>query len=75
MDWAAWGPTIVSIISAIFFAGVIYSRLITHGQVLKNHAEALKDVDIKLEDHGIKISRLEAFREGYAAGKMTYEKR
>lgn len=74
MDWAAWGPTVVSIITCIFFAGVLYSNQNNHDKRLKNHEHQIEDDRKTLGAHAIKIAMLESWRDGYAAARAVYEK-
>ena len=73
MDWAAWGPTIVSVITCIFFAGVLWSTQSDHTKRLDEHDAQLDDHTRDLTAHSIELGRLTAFRDGYAAGKQNYE--
>lgn len=62
MDWAAWGPTVVSLGAAVFVAGQ-FSRTVTdHGKRLDHH-------DAKLEDLGTRMTASEAWKDGYNAGR------
>ena len=81
MDWAQWGPTIVSIITCIFFAGVMYARQNAHAQKLKDHDGSFLDHKRELELvkgaqalQAVKIGMLEAWRDGYAAAKAVYDR-
>jgi archaellum component FlaF (FlaF/FlaG flagellin family) len=73
MDWAAWGPTIISVITCIFFTGVLWSTQNNHAKRLDDHDTQLDDHTRDLNNHSIDIGMLKAFREGYAAGKQNYE--
>lgn len=81
MDWAAWGPTIVSFITCIFFAGIVYQRQNAHADKLKEHDENFQDQKRELELikstaslQAVKIGMLEAWRDGYAAAKAAYDR-
>ena len=74
MDWAAWGPTIVSIITCIFFAGVLYSNQSNHSIHLSEHDKQLEEHTKDITAHAVAIAVLKAFQEGYAAAKATYDK-
>ena len=81
MDWAAWGPTIVSAITCIFFAGIVYQRQNNHADHLKEHDEIFQDQKRELElikgnasFQAVKIGMLEAWRDGYAAAKAAYDR-
>jgi archaellum component FlaF (FlaF/FlaG flagellin family) len=75
MDWAAWGPTIVSLISCIFFAGVLYSKQSSNSERLDVHDGQLNDHTKDLTSHAVKIGMLESWRDGYAAARAAYEQR
>ena len=74
MDWAAWGPTIVSIITCIFFAGVLYSNQNNHSKRLDEHSEQIDDDRKTLNEHAVKIGMLESWKEGYAAARSMYDR-
>jgi hypothetical protein len=71
MTWAAWGPTIVAIVTAIFIAGQITGRIKNQETTLVEHHDRLDGHDKKLEDHGLAIMEAKAWREGYNAGSKT----
>jgi hypothetical protein len=82
MDWAAWGPTIVSFITCIFFAGVVYSRQNSHSEKLKEHTDVLgdhkKEMDLIKQNAGndrTRIAMIEAWRDGWNAARATYDHR
>lgn len=68
MTLAAWGPTIVAIVTAIFIAGQITGRIKDQEKTLLDHHDRLEGHDIKLEAHGLAIMEAKAWREGYNAG-------
>ena len=74
MDWAAWGPTIVSIITCIFFAGILYSNQNNHTVHLTEHDKQLEEHTRDIISHSVAITALKAFQEGYAAAKATYDR-
>jgi hypothetical protein len=74
MDWAAWGPTLVSIITCIFFAGVLFSKQIDNTAHLKEHDVQLEDHTKELHQQSVKIGMIEAFQQGYAAARAVYDK-
>jgi hypothetical protein len=74
MNWAAWGPTIVSVIICVFFAGGLTAslhecikRISAHDQQLNDHA---RDITALTTEVGM----LKAFREGYATARAIYER-
>jgi hypothetical protein len=68
MDWAAWGPTIVAVVTAIFIAGQVTGRIKAQEKTLANHDNRLDGHDQKLDAHGQSITRMESWTEGYNAG-------
>lgn len=73
MDWAAWGPTIVSIVTCIFFAGVLYSNQSTHSKRLDEHDIQLEDHSKELNAHSVELGKISAFQSGYATAKALYD--
>jgi hypothetical protein len=69
MNWAAWGPTIVSVVAMIFTAGLMLGKLRGHDSTLGEHRTWLLGHDADLRDHGERLARSEAWRDGYAAAK------
>jgi hypothetical protein len=68
IDWAAWGPTLVSLGLAVFVAGSMSQQLKDQGKRIDAHDERLKGHDDDLKDHSDRLARAEAWREGYSAG-------
>jgi hypothetical protein len=68
MDWAAWGPTIVAIVTAIFIAGQVTGRIKDQEKTLAHHDNRLDGHDLKLDAHSQSITRMESWTEGYNAG-------
>ena len=75
MDWEAWGPTIVSFITCVFFAGVLWSTQRNHGEHLSEHDKQLEDHTKDLTAQAIKIGMLEAWKAGYADARAIYQGR
>jgi hypothetical protein len=75
IDWAAWGPTIVSLITAIFIAGMMYGKIKDHDGHLAKHDEELGTMLVRLGVGEIEVAKLQAWRDGYnaAAGKNCPE--
>lgn len=80
MNWAAWGPTIVSVVTMIFVAGMTYGRIKGQEVTLKRHDGELKEnrdaVENLRDEHGARIDTLElqaerskGWREGFEMGK------
>lgn len=67
MNWAAWGPTIVSGIFAVFSAGVLFSKVNDHSSTLTLHATEIENLRDKQTATDLKVAVLEAWRDGYNA--------
>lgn len=74
MNWEAWGPTIISIITAIFVAGMLYGKQRDHTEHLANHdikfAEVTDEFDqikARIGLGEIELAKLQAWRDGYNA--------
>jgi hypothetical protein len=74
MDWAPWGPTLVSAVFCVFSAGVLYSNQNSHASHLKEHDKQLEDHTRDITTHSIEIAKLKAFQDGFAAARALYEK-
>jgi hypothetical protein len=72
MDWAAWGPTIVSIITCIFFAGVLWANQSTQSKRLDDHDTQLEEHSKGINEHSIQIGKLEAFHKGYESAMTAF---
>lgn len=75
---AAWAPTAVAVITAIFIAGQITGRIKNQEQTLKDHHERFDDHEAKFDSLGNRVDSLgnrmtaaEAWREGYNAASKT----
>ena len=69
MNWAAWGPTIVAIVTAIFIAGQVTGRIKDQEKTLVKHNQRLDEHDDDIVKLSERQSRSEAWREGYSAGR------
>jgi hypothetical protein len=74
MDWAAWGPTIVSIITCIFFAVVLYSTQSNHSIHLREHDVQLGEHTRDITIHSVELAKVKAFQEGYSCARAVYDK-
>ena len=81
MEWSAWGPTIISAITCIFFAGVVYQRQNNQAITLREHAENFQDHKRELEliksaasIQAVDIGMLKAWRDGWNAARATYDR-
>ena len=68
MTLADWMPAIVCMAGTIFTAGVTVSTQRDHSRQLLRHDERLDTVEDTQIDHGLKLAKLEGWREGYNAG-------
>ena len=81
MDWAAWGPTITTIVCWIFFAGMVWNRINNHTDQIKEHDKKFEGVDRRFEtgekevkEHGILITRLDSFQQGWQSARAIYDR-
>jgi hypothetical protein len=73
MNWAAWGPTLVAIVTAIFSAGLTVGRLRGQEKTQREHRSWLLAHDDVLKDHGTRLAKSEGWREGFAAARREEE--
>lgn len=66
-ELAAWAPTIVSTVVAIFTAGLLVGRIRNQERALGEHYDRLNGHDADLKNHADRLARTEAWREGYSA--------
>lgn len=77
-NWSAWGPTIVSVVTAVFIAGMMYGKLKEHDKRLDQHDEEFDNssarVDAEIEAlkgriglGEIELAKLQSWRDGYNA--------
>lgn len=67
MNWAAWGPTIIAVISAIFIAGQVSGRIKGQEKTLVLHNTRLNGHDEDIKALAIKAAKSEGWMEGYRA--------
>lgn len=65
-DWAAWGPTIVAVVVAIFTYGRITQTQDDHGKRLDDHAGKLSEHGQHLNRVDLALVRLEEYNRGFA---------
>lgn len=70
MNWAAWGPTVIAVVTAIYTAGAVVGRIKGQERTIARHDNHLKQHDDVLSTHAVQIAKAESWREGYAAGKI-----
>lgn len=68
MNWAAWGPTIIAVITAIFVFGKTAGRIDDQEKTLSQHHDRLGIVENKTIEHSIQIAEAKGWREGFKAG-------
>lgn len=66
---AAWGPTIVSALTAVFLAGQVTGRIKGQEKTLAEHHDQLGEHEDRLNVHSVQLAENKAWREGYKAGK------
>ena len=74
MNFAAWGPTVVAVITCIFFAGVLRGQQSDTAKRVDAHDDQLEDHTRDLTDHAVKLGKLEAWRDGYGAARAVSER-
>ena len=74
MDWAAWGPTIVSAIIAIFSVGVLWNKVDDAQRRITEHDGKLDKSEEQLKTLSIEVGMLKAWKEGYAAARAVYDR-
>ena len=74
IDWAAWGPTIVAIITCVFFAGGLRAQQSETVKRVNAHDLQLEDHTKDITVHSVQIGKLEAWRDGYASARAVYER-
>jgi hypothetical protein len=62
-------PAIITLLAAIYTAGQITGRIEDQEKTLLNHNNRLDGHDTKLESHALSITRMEAWTDGYNAGR------
>ncbi len=67
MNFALWGPTIVSVVVMIFTAGLLVGALRNETKRNDGQDGRLDGHDEKIELAALSIARLEAWRDGYNA--------
>lgn len=67
-NWAAWGPTIVAALVAVFTYGRLTQRVDQGEKRLDKHDTRFEKVDDKLEEHGEKIGKIEEWKAGIKIG-------
>ena len=71
VNWAAWGPTIVSVLTMIFVAGKTYGRINGQELTLKRHDNWLIEHDGKISTLQDQAIYAKAWREGFDTGKAA----
>jgi hypothetical protein len=66
-SWIAWGPTLVSIGTALVIAGGYLFTTKEHSRRLKEHDDKFIEVDARNNLQDVALAKLEAWRDGYNA--------
>ena len=72
-ELAPWGPTIVTVLTCIFFAGVLWNGQNNHTKRLDDHDDQLDDHTKDITQNALDIRELKAWKEGYAAARAVYQ--
>jgi hypothetical protein len=75
MDWSAWGPTVVAIVTAVFIAGQVTGRIKDQEKTLESHDVRLGNHDDTITEHSVAIAEGKAWRLGYSAGRGKQDMR
>lgn len=67
MNWEAWGPTIVSIVTAVFMAGMLYGKLKENSEKIDNLDTEMESIKVRVGLGEIELAKLQAWRDGYNA--------
>jgi len=70
--WAAWAPTLTTIIAVIFGSGIIYGRISGQERTLKRHDDTLQDHGEQLDRHELELAEGRGWKRGYDAGKKDH---
>ena len=74
VNWAAWAPTIVTVITTIFLAGAMWNRQRDHSALLKIHSDLHEEAREHNSAQDIALARLEEWKAGFSAAQSTYER-
>lgn len=74
VDWGAWGPTIISVITALLFIGGYLTKINEHGKRLDNHDELHKETDRHDALQDVAIAKLESFNAGFSTARAIYDR-
>jgi hypothetical protein len=67
INWAAWIPTIFTVMSVFYLAGQLTGRIKDQEKVITDHHNKLTAHDEELGRHSISIAEAKAWRSGYDA--------
>lgn len=67
MNWAEWGPTVVSIITAVFISGMIYGKVKDHEKKICNLDMEVEAIKVRIGLGEVELAKLQSWRDGYNA--------
>lgn len=70
MNWSAWAPSLISVATAIFIAGMMYSKQKDHDEQLLSHDKRFERIEAKDSLQDVALAKLEAWRDGYNAASQ-----
>lgn len=70
---SGWGPTIVSIVTMIFVAGMTYGRIRGQEVTLERHNNELKDHGVRIDTLETEAEKTKAWHEGFTAGVAKHK--
>lgn len=74
MDFAAWGPTIVTVAGWIFFGGVMWSKIQNQEKRQDAHEKLIEENGRTVTQVSIDIAKLNSWKEGYAIARSLYDR-
>lgn len=73
MNWAAWAPAIVAVISALIVIGRTVGRIDDQEKTLEQHHNRIGIVENTTMQHSLQIAESKGWRDGFKAGKAADE--
>jgi hypothetical protein len=74
IDWAAWAPALISLLTGLILLGGYLAVIREHGRRLDDHDELHKETEKHLGAQDVALAKLEAWKDGYSAARATYDK-
>lgn len=71
---AAWGPTFVTVIGWIFFAGVMWQKQQNAERRLDSHDVQHEESSKQINLLNVDVAKLNSWKDGYAAARAVYDR-